>query len=206
MTFEEYLKSHDINGDSVKKFGLSLNGNEFVIPVVDQDDKFLYNKYRNLNFDKNDSESIKFRFDYGSKVTLFNSGTLKGDKDYVVLCEGEIDCIRLDQEDILAVSGTAGVSTFRDEWIKELRGTVEKTAIRAEVIEQLKKFRNQVNPRSDVNAILKSWDEFKHTVGTQIPVPQAQELKKGTYKILADKYAHMGTVGEIGRASCRERA
>ena len=25
---------------------------------------------------------------------------------------------------------------------------------------------------------------------------QAQELKKGTYKILADKYAHMGTVGD----------
>ena len=83
-----------------------------------------------------------------------------------------------------------------DDLIKASPGTVDKTAIRAEVIDQLKKFRNQVNPRSDVNAILKSWDEFKHTVGGQIPVPQAQELKKGTYKILADKYAHMGTVGD----------
>ena len=83
-----------------------------------------------------------------------------------------------------------------DDLIKTSPGTVDKTAIRGEVIEQLKKFRNQVNPNSDVKAILKSWDEFKHTVGPQIPVQKAQELKKGTYKILADKYAHMGTVGD----------
>ncbi len=122
MTFEEYLKSHDTNEASVKKFGLSEIGSELVIPVTDQEGKFLYNKYRNLNFDKNNSKSIKFRFDTGSKVTLFNSSVLKGDKNYVVLCEGEIDCIRLDQEEIVAVSGTAGVSTFKDEWLKVFEG------------------------------------------------------------------------------------
>ena len=83
-----------------------------------------------------------------------------------------------------------------DDLVKASTGTVEKTDVRKELIEQLSKFRKQVNPNADVKAILKSWDEFKHTVGSQIPVQQAQELKKGTYKILADKYAHTGTVGD----------
>ena len=83
-----------------------------------------------------------------------------------------------------------------DDLIDSSTGTVSRDAIRAEVIEQLKKFRNQVNPGADVKTILKSWDEFKHTVGSEIPVQKAQQLKQGTYKILADKYAHMGTVGD----------
>jgi hypothetical protein len=104
---------------------------------------------------------------------------------------------------------TGGVSKMRvlvkklsgevDDLIKTSPGTVDKTAIRAEVIEQLKKFRNQVNPNADVKAILKSWDEFKHTVATQIPVQKAQDLKQGTYKILADKYAHMGIIPKNAR-------
>ena len=122
MTLEEYLQSHDINKASIEKFDLRQNGDELVIPVTDHAGKVLYNKYRNLKFNKNNSESNKFRFETGSKVTLFNSTALKGDKDYVVLTEGEIDCIRLDQEDVSAVSGTAGVSTFKDEWIKEFEG------------------------------------------------------------------------------------
>lgn len=83
-----------------------------------------------------------------------------------------------------------------DDLVNASTGSVDKTAVRQEIIAQLQKFRKQVNPNSDVKAILNSWDEFKHTVGTQIPVQQAQELKKGTYKILADKYAHTGTVGD----------
>ena len=122
MTSEQYLKDHDISQKSVEKFGLKSNGNELIIPVYDKSGKLLYNKYRNLNFDKNNSESAKFRFDTGSKVTLFNRRVLKGDTDYVVLCEGEIDCIRLDQENVSAVSSTAGVSTFKDDWVKELEG------------------------------------------------------------------------------------
>ena len=84
-----------------------------------------------------------------------------------------------------------------DDIIKAAPGTMPRDAtVRPEMIEQLTKFRNQVNSKADVKAILKSWDEFKQTIPRDISVQQAQELKKGTYKILADKYAHMGTVGD----------
>lgn len=83
-----------------------------------------------------------------------------------------------------------------DDMIKASPESMNKDAVRQEIVAQLKKFRGQVNPNADVKAILKSWDEFRHTVGQDIPVQQAQALKQGTYKILADKYAHMGTVGD----------
>jgi hypothetical protein len=100
----------------------------------------------------------------------------------------------------------SGVSQFRrevgalsqavDEIIKGSQGTVGRQHISPEMVEQLKVFRKQVNPEADVAAVLKSWNEFKRNNRGAIPVQEAQELKKGTYKILADKYAHLGTVGD----------
>lgn len=120
MTFEEYIKQHDISPKSIEKFGLKPVGSELVIPVCDENEKVLYNKYRNLNLDK-DPGGNKFRFDTGAKTTLFNIKALKNDKNYVCLCEGEMDAVRLDQEDIFAVSGTTGASTFKDEWVSEFK-------------------------------------------------------------------------------------
>ena len=83
-----------------------------------------------------------------------------------------------------------------DDLIKNSTGIVDRGIVRKEVLEKLSEFRKQVNPNSDVKTILKSWDEFKHSIGSKIPVQKAQEIKQGTYRILADKYAHLGTVGD----------
>jgi hypothetical protein len=70
--------------------------------------------------------------------------------------------------------------------------TVDKAHVASEVYKALQKFRNQVNPGADTKAILNSWDEFRSMVGSKIPVQEAQALKQGTYKVLADKYAKIG--------------
>lgn len=75
--------------------------------------------------------------------------------------------------------------------------TVDKAYVASEVMKELKKFRNQVNPGADTKEILKSWDEFNKLVGSKIPVEQAQSLKQGTYKLLSDKYAKQGTVENV---------
>lgn len=75
--------------------------------------------------------------------------------------------------------------------------TVDKAYVASEVMKELKKFRNQVNPGADTKAILQSWDEFNKIVANKIPVGEAQSLKQGTYKILADKYAKMGAVENV---------
>ena len=120
MNFETYLKEHGINQSSVERFGLKDLGNRLMIPIRDEAGFAIYNKYRNLDFDKDDPESRKFIFDPGHEAILFNSQALTNYKKYVFLCEGEIDCIRLDQEGFLAVSGTAGANTFKDRWVEKL--------------------------------------------------------------------------------------
>ena len=108
MKCEDYLAEHVINSESKLKFGLVDKVNELGIPVKDKDGKLLGYKYRNLNFNKDDPNSNKFRFDLGLKVSLFNVSSLTPGVKEVVYCEGEIDCIRLNQEGITAVSGTGG--------------------------------------------------------------------------------------------------
>ena len=79
--------------------------------------------------------------------------------------------------------------------IKEIVATSPKVVDKANVTKALDdvfdKFRNQVNPQSDIAAIEKAMDEFVNhpllkDVGT-MPVALAQRLKQGTYKSLGSK-------------------
>ncbi len=121
---EKYLAEHGINQESVNKFGLKPEDNRLAIPIKDETGAVIYNKYRNLGFDKNTPDSNKFSFDAGSKTTLFNIEALRTDKNYIFLCEGEVDTIRLNQEGLAAVSGTAGAATFKDEWVEHFNNKV----------------------------------------------------------------------------------
>lgn len=75
--------------------------------------------------------------------------------------------------------------------------TVNKGKVGLSLKETFNKFKNQVNPRSDLEAIKNAWSEFRShpdLIGkTEIPVQKAQELKKGTYRILRDKYGQLGS-------------
>lgn len=58
------------------------------------------------------------------------------------------------------------------------------------------KFTNQVDPLPDLNTIQNVADRFNvHPAlsGNDIPVQTAQDLKQGTYKVLASKYGQIGT-------------
>ncbi len=121
MNFYDYLELHGISEESALKFDLHADSNRLVIPIKDSEGTILYNKYRNLDYNKDTPDSAKYTFDKDSHPTLFNIGAVK-DSSYVVVTEGEIDAIRLDQEGICAVSGTAGVTTFKPEWASLLIG------------------------------------------------------------------------------------
>ena len=73
--------------------------------------------------------------------------------------------------------------------------TVDKAYPASEIMDTLGKFRKQVNPVADEEAILNAWKEFSSRQGAKIPIQQAQDMKQGTYKVLAGKY------GEVGSAS-----
>lgn len=85
-----------------------------------------------------------------------------------------------------------------DSIIKSSKATVDKGWAASEVHKVLTKYRKQVNPNSDVAAILDSFDEFVKRGGTtKLTIQEAQEVKRGTQQILAQK----GAYGEVGTAA-----
>ena len=75
--------------------------------------------------------------------------------------------------------------------------TVDKWRVGRRLLDTLEKFKNQVNPQADIDAIKRAWTSFRtHPLlagKSEMPVQTAQKLKQGTYKQLAKKYGEMGS-------------
>jgi 5S rRNA maturation endonuclease (ribonuclease M5) len=121
MTAEQYFKDHGISQASIKKFDITYNKKKIIFPVKDEEGNVQFNKYRFLDFDKEDPRTQKFSYDEGAHAALFNGSVIATSK-YVFLVEGEPDCIRLDQEGIAAISNTSGAGTFKEEWVELFEG------------------------------------------------------------------------------------
>ena len=120
MTAQEYLKEHGISETTAKKFNLSSDDNFLHIPVKDEDGNLLFTKSRNLNYTKEGTEP-KYKNPAGSHAALFNLNAVK-DEPNIVLCEGEIDCMRLIQGGIPSVSSTGGAGGFNKDWASLFTG------------------------------------------------------------------------------------
>jgi hypothetical protein len=73
--------------------------------------------------------------------------------------------------------------------------TVSKQKVIAALADVRQRFGNQVSPTADLKSIQSIADDFTahpSFPGDSIPVQAAQELKKGTYKILSKKYGQVG--------------
>jgi hypothetical protein len=116
MTAQEYLHEHGINEDTINKFNITWDEDSLSFPVFDISGKLLFNKVRYLKYGEDPAVTSKYNNPTGSHATLFNYHNVV-DSPIVVLCEGELDAIRLTQENIPAVSTTAGTNTFKDEWV-----------------------------------------------------------------------------------------
>jgi len=82
--------------------------------------------------------------------------------------------------------------------LEQSHGTVSKQNVLARIGDVYDKFRQQVAPTSDINAIQNVTQDFLNSNVGQgamdtIPVQLAQKLKQGTYKVLAGKYGEAGS-------------
>ena len=116
MTATEYLKQHGITQATADKFNLSHDKEFLHIPVKDEEGKLLFVKSRNLKEDG----GPKYKNSAGSHAVLFNLHAVR-DMPNIVLCEGEIDCIRLTQGGIPSVSSTGGSDTFNADWVDNFK-------------------------------------------------------------------------------------
>src|SRR3989344_385535 len=111
---QEYLIEHGINQASAVKFKLSGNDFKLNLPVKDANGKLVFVKERRFYGD------IKFYIPKGKKTVLFNSNILKQKINFLVITAGEIDCIRVNQEGIHAVSSSGGEGAFKEEWVRQI--------------------------------------------------------------------------------------
>lgn len=82
--------------------------------------------------------------------------------------------------------------------LEQSHGTVSKQNVLARIGDVYDKFRQQVAPTSDINAIESVTQDFLASNKGQgamdtIPVQLAQKLKQGTYKVLSGKYGEAGS-------------
>lgn len=91
---------------------------KIVIPIFDQEGRFLYNKYRQ---DPNTKIGPKYMYDKGAACVLFNSHTIKNGQR-IIITEGEFDALTLESNGYTAVSSTGGAGTFREDWIHLFEG------------------------------------------------------------------------------------
>lgn len=115
-------------------------------------------------------------------------------------------------EGINATSG--GVSKLKtrigdvNDEVSQLISSSGATVDKQKVIDALKgtnaKFAKQVSPTADLAAIKGVGDDFAahpSITGNDIPVQLAQELKKGTYKVLGGKYGEAGSAATEAQKS-----
>lgn len=125
--YYHYLELHGITQATADKFGLvDTGGFKIAIPIKDKAGNLLFHKYRHLN-----DPNKKFTFDTGSTMQLYNSQALYEPIKipYIIICEGEPDCIRLAQEGFTAVTGTNGATTFKEEWASEIIATKKQVIV-----------------------------------------------------------------------------
>ncbi|MEW6009578.1 MAG: toprim domain-containing protein, partial [Candidatus Omnitrophota bacterium] len=111
-----YLNQRCILNEIIDKFKIGWNGNAITIPIYDRNGEFLFFKYRKDPEDE--SDKAKYWYDSGTSTELYGWENI--DEQFVVFCEGELDRLALESKGIPAITGTSGVGTFKEEWVKYL--------------------------------------------------------------------------------------
>ena len=115
------LNERGLTEESIKKYriGYSINDKRISIPIYDENKKL-----RNIRLYKphpKDKIAKFLSFSIGNKkfgeVRLYNHKILQ-DINEVFFCEGELDCIILNQFGFNSVTATGGAGTFKSDWIK----------------------------------------------------------------------------------------
>lgn len=107
-THKEWLINRGISESVLNKFNIQSELSKIVIPVNNS-----FNKYRRDPFSE---DGPKYTYSKGSKVSLFNLKILN-QVDSIIICEGELDVLRLESEGLHAVTSTGGATSFQEDWI-----------------------------------------------------------------------------------------
>ena len=110
-----YWHSRGLNDRAIDHFLLGWDGKRYIIPGLYKNEPFGIKRRKADDVD--DGLECKYIQITGSRVGIFNADTL-WKATSVVICEGEIDAMLLEQHGYRAVTTTGGAGTWKDEWAK----------------------------------------------------------------------------------------
>lgn len=119
--FTNWFNNRKVSDSILSEFNVHwgsspIMGPCIVIPVHDQDNNFVFNKYR-----RNPTQNItpKYMYDKGGHVTLYGYWKAKEEKS-ILITEGEFDCLVAWSANIPAVTSTGGANSFQEDWVSLL--------------------------------------------------------------------------------------
>lgn len=114
----EYWRKRGLFDSTINEFMLGWDGKRYTIPALY---RLIPRAVKRRQSEIDDGISAKYISVAGSIAMLFNADCL-WTTDKVVITEGEIDCMTLNQWGFPAVSSTAGASTFKEKWVDMFSG------------------------------------------------------------------------------------
>lgn len=116
LEVRKYLYNRGLNDSTLAKFKLGWDGRNITIPIFDANGDCMNFKLKRDPTLPSGSKGMFSILGRGRK-RLFNEGILRQNSDYVVVCEGEWDCMLLDQYGFPTVTSTGGASSFDESWV-----------------------------------------------------------------------------------------
>jgi len=116
-----WFQNRGLTDETIDREMLGYDGKAFVIPVWSKDRKLMTLRFR--RDDKVSEDGSKYWGMSGrNDVILYNESALSLVRDWglVVICEGELDCLRLYQEGVPAISSTNGAAAFSPEMAEKI--------------------------------------------------------------------------------------
>lgn len=127
---EALMTLRGLTRETLERYQVGWDGERYTLPIRDRAGELVnVRRYspsgsggKLLNFTLPDPVSPKVRHSYGSPARLYGVDTLPGPGELVVLTEGELDRLALEEHGFRAVSGTHGAGTFPPDFAEALTG------------------------------------------------------------------------------------
>jgi len=111
-------EARGLTRETIVDFQLGWDGSRYTIPVREADGTLV--NVRRYQLGASSGQKMLNLPGHGA-AHIYRADILAAN-DTIVITEGEMDCILLNQEGIPAVTHTAGAATFRAAWAKDFRG------------------------------------------------------------------------------------
>lgn len=114
---QEWFASRGVTKIVLEDFNIGWDGKRIIFPIYSSKGTYLFSKFRR---DPASEEGSKYTYEVGATAALYGAHKIINKKS-VIVCEGEGDLLTLYSKGYIAVTGTGGAGTFKDEWLDLLK-------------------------------------------------------------------------------------